>query len=56
MKDNHSTASRSPISNPLPYTGSDRFEGHDDLLADEPLASGQRKRYLASLCHAASLG
>lgn len=56
MKDNHSTASRTRLNNPAPFTGVDPLEGLDDRLVDEPLASGQRKRYLASLGHGAGRG
>ena len=50
MKDNHSPTSLTPTNNPAPFTGASRLEGLDDFWPDEPLASGQRKRYLASLC------
>ncbi|MEY3735389.1 MAG: hypothetical protein RLZZ624_447 [Cyanobacteriota bacterium] len=56
MQDTPSTASRTRINSSTPFTGMDRLEGLDDRMLDEPLASGQRKRYLASLGHGASRG
>lgn len=49
MKDNQSTAMRARSSSPSAFTSSERSEVRDDQGLDEPLASGQRKRYLASL-------
>lgn len=56
MKDSHSTTSLTPAHSPAPFTSANPLEGLDDLLPDEPLASGQRKRYLASLAVGVSQG
>jgi hypothetical protein len=49
MQDIPSTSARSWSSSPAPFNVADAAEGGDDPRHDEPLASGQRKRYLASL-------
>ena len=49
MKDIPSTTARAWSTSPSPFNPVHAAEGSDDPLHDEPLASGQRKRYLASL-------
>lgn len=49
MKDSNATLLSALASSPGPFVPEDSAEGWEERLLDEPLASGQRKRYLASL-------
>ncbi|MFM8525700.1 MAG: hypothetical protein ACKOCM_08790 [Cyanobacteriota bacterium] len=49
MKDSNANLAPSLAGPPGPFLPADSADGWDESLRDEPLASGQRKRYLASL-------